>query len=237
MAGDFTEVLGQPITSPADLNALLLSATPRAVLHVDEAQELDRRFQVALYLALDERKVLLQGGRSRRGPQSIPVADFTARLSTTDEHALLQPLRDRCRLVLRFGFYREADLTTLLWQRSRALRWPVDEGVFPRIAGRSRGTPRLALRLLQACRRVSRAEGAAEITLGHCHRAGQLEPLDALGLGPVERDYLRTVPEGSNRLNVLASRLGLPARTVSGVVEAFLLRAGLIVKDDGGGGS
>jgi Holliday junction DNA helicase RuvB len=120
---------------------------------------------------------------------------------------LLQPLRDRCRLLLRFAFYREEDLTTLLVQRSRALRWPVGEAVSPRIAGRSRGTPRLALRLLQACRRVSRAEGAC-----------QLEQIDALGLGPVEAQAC----------------LGVPARTVSGVVEPFLLRAGLIVKDDGG---
>ena len=66
-------------------------------------------------------------------------------LSTTDEYCLLQPLRDRMKLVLRFQFYAEDELTTLLRQRSRALNWSVDEAVFPLIAQRSRGTPRLAL--------------------------------------------------------------------------------------------
>jgi holliday junction DNA helicase RuvB len=234
MAGDFTEVLGQSITTPADLNSLLLAAKPQSVLHVDEAHELQKPFQVALYLALDQRKVVLQGGRARRGPQSIPIADFTVLLSTTDEHALLQPLRDRMKLVLRFEFYSQEELTTLLQQRCRALRWQVEETIFPLIAQRSRGIPRLALRLLQSCRRVARAEGATRITLGHLQRACLLEQIDALGLGPVEQEYLRLLAEGTNRLNVLASRLGLPARTVSQVTEPFLLRAGLIVKDDGG---
>ena len=101
MGTDFIEVLGQSIREPADLNAILLSASDRAVVHFDEAHELDKEFQVALYLAIDKRKVLLTT-RSSRGPQAIPLADFTLLLSTTDEYALLQPLRDRMKLVLRF---------------------------------------------------------------------------------------------------------------------------------------
>ena len=234
MAGDFSEVLGQSISSPADLNSLLLSAKEKSVLHVDEAHELEKTFQVALYLALDQKKILLQGGRSGRGPQSIPVADFTVLLSTTDEHSLLQPLRDRMKLTLRFEFYPVEELTTILSQRTRALRWQVDEAIFPHIAERSRGTPRLALRLLQAARRVSRAEGSSRITVSHLERACHLEGIDGLGLGPVEKQYITMLAEGANRLNVLASRLGLPARTVSQVIEPFLLRAGLLDKDEGG---
>lgn len=103
---------------------------------------------IALYLALDQRKIVLQGGRSGRGPQSIPIADFTVLLSTTDEYALLQPLRDRMKLNLRFTFYSVEELVELTRQRSRALGWDVEPEVFPLIAQRSRGTPRLALRLL-----------------------------------------------------------------------------------------
>jgi holliday junction DNA helicase RuvB len=234
MGGDFAEVLGQSIASPADLNSLLLSAKEKSVLHVDEAHELEKTFQVALYLALDQKKILLQGGRSGRGPQSIPVADFTVLMSTTDEHSLLQPLRDRMKLTLRFEFYLVEELTTILSQRTRALRWQVDESIFPLIAQRSRGTPRLALRLLQATRRVCRAEGSSRITVAHLERACHLEGIDGLGLGPVEKQYITMLAEGANRLNVIASRLGLPVRTVSHIVEPFLLRAGLLDKDDGG---
>lgn len=232
MAADFTEVLGQSIASPADLNALLLGARDKSVVHIDECHELEKTYQTALYLALDKRQVFLQG-RSR-GPQSIPLADFTLLLSTTDEYCLLQPLRDRMKLLLRFEFYTVEDLSTLLRQRSSALRWQVDNAVFPQIAVRSRGTPRLALRLLQSCRRVCRSEDRTTITLADLERACTLEGIDALGLGPTEQQYLRFLAEGSNRLNVLASRLGLPARTVSHVVEPFLIRSCLVCKDEGG---
>ena len=105
---------------------------------------------------------------------------------------------------------------------------------FSRSSQRARGTPRLALRLLQACRRVCRAEGENSITLEHLDRACQLEQIDALGLGPTEQQYLRILAEGDTRLNVIASRLGLPSRTVSQVTEPFLIRAGLVMKDDQG---
>src|SRR5450755_1040656 len=203
MAGGFHEVLGQSITSPADLNALLLNAKEKDVVHIDECHELAKEYQTALYLAVDQRKLFLQGMKS--GIQSIPIADFTLLLSTTDEYALLQPLRDRMKLLLRFEFYGEDDLTTMLRQRSQALRWKVEEAVFPPIAGRSRGTPRLALRLLQSCRRVCRSEGKSTITQEHLERACLLEGIDALGLGPTEQQYLMILAERDTRLNVIAS--------------------------------
>lgn len=233
MATDFIEILGQSIREPADMNAVLLSATERAVCHIDECHELDKEFQVALYLAIDQKKVLLNT-RSSQGPQAIPLADFTLLLSTTDEYALLQPLRDRMRLVLRFQFYSQQELVEVLRHRGRALRWAVNEDVLPQIARRSRGTPRLALRLLQACRRVCRAEGQSGITLAHLERACLLEQIDPLGLGPLDQQYLAVLAEGTNRLNVIGSRLGLHARTVAEVVEPFLIRMGLVVKDDQG---
>ena len=87
------------------------------------------------------------------------------------------------KLLLRFEFYSVEDLTTLVRQRSQALRWQVEEDVFPQVAIRSRNTPRLCLRLLQSCRRVCRAEGRVAITVSHLERACLLEQIDALGLG------------------------------------------------------
>jgi Holliday junction DNA helicase RuvB len=234
MATGFHEVLGQSITEPADLNALLLGASDRDVVHIDECHELAKEYQTALYLAIDQKRIILTGGKLGRSPQSIPLADFTLLLSTTDEYGLLQPLRDRMKLTLRFEFYGVEDLTSLLAQRSRALGWQVEAAILPLIARRARGTPRLALRLLQAARRVSRAEGESVIIDGHLLRACQLEGIDEAGLGPTEQKYLGVLLDGNNRLNVIASMLGLPARTVSQVVEPFLMRLGLIIKDDQG---
>jgi Holliday junction DNA helicase RuvB len=234
MATTFHEVLGQSISSPADLNALLLGADTKDVVHIDECHELAKEFQTSLYLAIDQRKLFLQGIKTKGGVHSIPIADFTLLLSTTDEYALLQPLRDRMKLLLRFDFYSVEDLTQLLRQRSRALNWDVEPEAVPQIAQRSRGIPRLALRLLQSCHRVCRAQGEAIITIEHLNRACALERLDSLGLGPTERRYLELLGKGANRLNVLASTLGLPSRTVSQVTEPFLIRSGLIMKDDAG---
>jgi Holliday junction DNA helicase RuvB len=232
MATDLHEVLGQSVKTPADLNAVLLAAQDKQIVHFDEIHEMKREYMTALYRAVEERKLFVQGRSSR--VQSIPLSDFTVLLSTTDEFSVLQPLRDRMKLVLRFQFYAEDELTVLLRQRSRALNWVVDESVFPNVAQRARNTPRLALRLLQSARRVCRAEGERTITLAHLERACGLEQIDPLGLGPTEQHYLRILAEGDSRLNVIASRLGLPPRTVSQVTEPFLLRAGFMVKDDQG---
>jgi len=147
---------------------------------------------------------------------------------------LLQPLRDRMKLLLRFDFYSYEDLRTLIHQRCKALRWEIDDCVVLAIANRAKGTPRLALRLLQACRRVCRSEGETAITANHLLRACELEQIDTQGLGPHEKKYMQIVADGSSRLNVIASTLGLPARTVSQVIEPFLIRVAFIIKDDVG---
>lgn len=235
LATDFFEVLGQSIKHPSDLNSVLLAATPGSVVFIDEAHELKTEFQTALYLALDKRRIILSGGSKSSGtPQSIPLADFALLLASTDEHCLLQPLRDRMRLLLRFSYYCVEELTTVLLQRARALGWEIHEELLPQIAQRARGTPRIALRILQACRRVARSEGEFTITAAHLDRACTLDQLDELGLGPTEQQYLEALAAGNSRLNVLSSILGLPSRTVSTVIEPFLIRAGLLVKDDTG---
>ncbi|QDU82782.1 Holliday junction ATP-dependent DNA helicase RuvB [Polystyrenella longa] len=231
MASDFHEVLGQSITTPSDLNAVLLSARDKSIVFIDEAHELKKEYQTALYLALDKRKVIVSGGKS---PKSIALADFTLLLATTDEHCLLQPLRDRMRLTLRYEYYSDDELFTLCKQRALSLGWSVENTIFPLIAIRSRGTPRIVIRLLQSCHRVCRSEGEHHIVPDHLFRACELEGIDHLGLDVTEQKYLEIVSNGATRLNVVASLLGLPTRTVSNVTESFLIRSGLITKDDQG---
>ena len=232
MAADFHEVLGQSIQNLGDLNALLLGAADKDIVHVDEAHEMPKMLQTALYQVVDKRTIFVNS--KRRSPRGMAVSDFTLLLSTTDEYCLLQPLRDRMKLTLRFEFYTDEELTKLLVQRSHALQWDTEETIYPLIAQRSRGTPRLALRLLQSCRRVCRSEGLDTITVQHFERACLLEQIDELGLGVQERKYLQIIAEAPTRLNVIASVLGLPTRTVANVTEQFLIRAGLIDKDKSG---
>jgi Holliday junction DNA helicase RuvB len=231
LAVKFHETLGQSITCAADLNALLLSARDGEIVFLDEAHQLHKLFQTALYMALDKHQVIICGSKA---VQAIPLANFTLLLGTTDEFSLLQPLRDRMKLVLRFQFYGVEELTLIVRHRAKALGWGLDEAVPNLIGQRARGTPRLALRLLAAARRVSRSQGEQIIALTHLKKACGLEGSDELGLGPTDQAYLKAVADGATRLNVIATLIGLPARTTSKVIEPFLIRAGLVLKDDQG---
>ncbi len=91
MATEFHEVLGQSIKNPGDLNAVLLAAKDKDIVHFDEAHELRKPFQTSLYRAVEGRKLFIEGRSSK--VQNIPLADFSVLLSTTDEYCLLQPLR------------------------------------------------------------------------------------------------------------------------------------------------
>lgn len=236
IGSELREALGQSIVSPSDLNNILLTAEDRDVVLIDEAHELTPEFQTALYRAVEERKLFVSGDGFHEKLRSIPLADFTLLLATTDEFRLLQPLRDRMKMTLRFGFYDIDEIEAILRQRTAALGWEVERSVMRSVAERGRGTPRLALRLLESVRRVCRAQGEVALSRDHLNRACELEQLDRLGLDISEQRYLRVLSETREpvRLNVIASRLGLPPATVSRVVESFLIREGLVIKGDGG---
>lgn len=232
MGTDSFEYLGGAVQSVSDLNAILLSATDRAIVTFDEGHELPKPVQTALFLALDKKAVILQGSRKGSTPITVPIADATILICTTDEYLLLEPLRNRMRLNLRFLPYPAEDIERILATRLYGLNWPVEEGVLSEIALRSRGVPRLGLRIAQASRRVARSLGETTISQHHLERACQLESLDSKGLGPTDAAYMRILLDGPCRLNVIASRLGLPAKTISEVNEPYLIRSGLVVKDD-----
>ncbi len=228
MASGFHELLAQSVSNIGELNAVLLAAKDKDVVFLDEIHELKPELQTTLYLALDKRKVFINGGKTI---QSIPLANFTLILATTDPHKCLAPLRSRMKLYLELTYLSADELALVVLQRSRALGWPLDDDVPPLIGQRSKGTPRLALRLLQSARRVCRSEGDSTITVSHLQRACELEQLDEIGLGPSERRYLEILSQGSTRLNVIGSTLGLAPATITEVIEPFLIRSGLVTKD------
>jgi holliday junction DNA helicase RuvB len=229
MAVPFHEVLGQNLRSPGDLNSLLLQADDKAIIHIDEIHEASTAIQTALYMALDKRQIMVRGGSTIT---ALPINDFTLLLSTTEEHDLLQPLRDRMRLSLRFDFYTELELCQVVATRAKGLGWDIDDVIPSMIASRGRGTPRIALKLLQAARRCCRAAGESLITVAHLRQACELEGIDILGLGFLEQKYLNLLVDGPRRVNVIASALGIPAKTLTTVQEPILIRLGLIDKDD-----
>ena len=232
MATDFHDVLGQSIKGISDLNALLLAANDKDVIHIDEAHELDKRLQTALYLAIDRKKVLGAWRRQRASSQRID--DWRLHAATVhDRRVLFVAASSRSDAA-------GAAIRVLLGGRVDDRAQASNEGAGVECRGWSVAAHRsafsrhasLGTATASICRRVARSEGESTITLAHLERACVLEQLDDLGLGPTEQKYLRLLADGATRLNVVASVLGLPARTVSHVTEPFLIRAGLVVKDD-----
>lgn len=235
MGVELVEVLGQSLASAAELNAALMHAEGGCLL-VDEAQSLPSDIQVSLLKVLQEGLIFLNDGRVGGRVRSIPLKPFCLIAATTDEWALTRPLVDRFRLVLRFDFYSVEDMATLVARRARSAGIALTDGVAEMIAQRSKGTPRLGIRLLDSCIRTMRAEAAGTVSAATFERTCQLEEIDSLGLDAVEQRYLHILgrSQGKLRLNVIASSLGLPRATLERAVEPFLVRARLIQKDESG---
>jgi Holliday junction DNA helicase RuvB len=225
-----TEVLAQSITNAAELNSVLLSATS-GLLFLDEIHLLHPVQQHALLQVLDKRRIFLNGGKS---VQSIPVSDFTLVGATTDPDGLIQPLTDRFRIILHLDYYSEEELAEIVRQRCRAMGWTFEPGLLAEIAKRGRGTPRIALRLLQSSRRVQIAEGSKVVTVDHLRRGCEIERVSDLGLDNIQQKYLHLLANGPQRVGVLASMLGVSTKVLQKTVEPYLLRSGMVVKTDAG---
>ena len=233
MGVELKQVLGQTLDGSGALAGFLLTGKDRDVLFIDEADELKAHLQTTLYRAVEDKCIFLRTGLVKRRTQQIELKDFTLLLATNHEHSLVQPLRDRFRLILRFRFYDAAEIEEMLCRRVKGLRWEVEPEVLTRISAMARGTPRIALRLLEACRRSARAVADDAITLSHFEATLRLEGLDDLGLDEIEQQYLRLLSDADTPLplNVLESQLGLPKRTIAHVVEPYLIRERLVTKE------
>lgn len=230
-ATEFNTVLAQSLSSPGDLSACFLEQKAGSVLFLDEASGLSDAVQLALYLAIDQKKVFVSS-RSR-APVALDIEPFVLLLATTHEFTLNDSMRQRCRLILRFTHYKPSELEKIAKHRAQALDWSVDSEVFHEAAKRGRGTPRLVLRLLNASQRTARADGSSTITMEHFRKTCLLESIDKEGLDATEQQYLQVLLGGPTRLNMLSAKLSLPTRTVERVIESdYLIRSGLIEKDD-----
>ena len=236
MGVELRETLAQTLTTTGELGALLLEAQRGDIVFLDEADALPEAQQVLLYRALAEKKLFVPRGGSGRAARALPLEDFTLILASNHESRLASPLVQRFKLLCRFEFYTTNEIANLLTTRIEALGWTCGDGVVAAVAQRSRGVPRVGLRVLEAVYRVAQSEGGSVLTLAHAERACRMEGLDHRGLDRTERAYLTILAAASGpvRLGVIADRLGLPARTISSCVEAYLVREGLISRSDEG---
>jgi len=233
MGCDLHEQLAQNIKDPKDLHAFLLTPKDREVVLLDEVHELPPLCQTALYRVMENQQIFLE---TKRGKKSRPlkVANFTILGATTDPQKLLQPLRDRFKLILDYQFYSVQELEAMLRTRVQQLKWIVEESAFSLIAERGKGVPRIALRLLESVKMLASSLNDEVVREDHFHRTCEIESIDPKGLAGNEVKYLKILYEndGSARLNVIASRLGLHPKHVSEIIEQFLIRDGLVTKNN-----
>jgi Holliday junction DNA helicase RuvB len=189
--------------------------------------------QHILLTAISERKLYLPRNHASKAPRTIPLAPFVLILATTHEFQLQDALRNRMRIYCRFDYYSIDNLVEILRQRIRSLGWAYEsEDVLQFLGSRSKKTPRLSLNYLQMAFNVASSNSRTIITKDDVIEAFRLLQVDGMGLDPVEQFYLHELAKrGSTKLNVLSSKIGLPHRTISEVIEPYLLRAELITKE------
>lgn len=224
---------GPAIERPGDLVAILTNLEEGSVLFIDEIHRLQRTVEEVLYPAMEDFKVDLVIGK---GPAArtlrIEIPSFTLVGATTRAGALTSPLRDRFGIVEQVTFYSPQELVQILHRSAAVLGLRLEPEAAEEIARRSRGTPRVANRLLRRVRDYAQIRGSDRIT--HQLAVERLEMLevDELGLTPADRRYLRTLIEtfggGPTGVEALAAALSEERETIEDVYEPYLLQLGMI---------
>jgi holliday junction DNA helicase RuvB len=223
---------GPAIQHAGDLAAVLSSLVPGEVLFIDEIHRMARSAEEMLYLAMEDFRVDIMVGKGA-GATSIPLelAPFTLVGATTRAGLLPNPLRDRFGFTAHFEFYEPEELHQVLVRAARLLALAIDDDALGEIAGRSRGTPRIANRLLRRVRDYALVHGGAADRAA-VRAALELYDVDEQGLDRLDRAVLSAVVErfdgGPVGLSTLAVSVGEEAETIEAVVEPFLVRSGLL---------
>src|ERR1700733_1802583 len=222
---------GPAIERSGDLAAVLTSLAHGDVLFIDEIHRIAKPAEELLYSAMEDFRVDVIVGKGP-GATAIPldVEPFTLVGATTRAGLLSGPMRDRFGFVAHLDFYSPADLDTLLHRSARILGVPITDEGATEIAGRSRGTPRIANRLLRRVRDYAEGRGDGRVTLETARAALKVYDVDQLGLDRLDRAVLRALVEsfrgGPVGLSTLAVAVGEQSDTVEEMCEPFLVRAG-----------
>ncbi|HEY6596341.1 MAG TPA: Holliday junction branch migration DNA helicase RuvB [Asanoa sp.] len=226
---------GPAIERSGDLAAILTSLAEGDVLFIDEIHRIAKPAEELLYSAMEDFRVDVIVGKGP-GATAIPldVEPFTLVGATTRSGLLTGPMRDRFGFVAHLDFYSADDLDVLLNRSARILGVPITAEGATEIAGRSRGTPRVANRLLRRVRDFAEVRADGVVTLETARAALRVYDVDALGLDRLDRAVLSALVDsfrgGPVGLSTLAVAVGEQPDTVEEVCEPFLVRAGLLAR-------
>ncbi|MGE5577085.1 MAG: Holliday junction branch migration DNA helicase RuvB [Syntrophothermus sp.] len=224
---------GPAIERPGDLAALLTNLQPRDVLFIDEIHRLNRTVEEILYPAMEDfaLDIIIGKGPGARSVR-LELPSFTLVGATTRAGALTSPLRDRFGVISRLDFYGEADLRRIVARAARILNVSIDPEGAEEIARRSRGTPRVANRLLKRVRDYAQIRADGVVNAAVAREALQMMEVDALGLDEIDRRLLLTIIDkydgGPVGVDTLAASISEEAETIEDFYEPFLMQHGFL---------
>lgn len=218
---------------PRDITGLLVSLKKGDILFIDEIHRLNRVTEELLYPAMEDGRLDITIGKGQGAKiRSIPLAPFTLIGATTKIGSLTSPLRDRFGLIQRLQFYHIDELKEIVLRSAQILNLTIDEQGAIAIASRSRGTPRIANRLLRRVRDYVQVKGEKAINQTLACEALDLHNVDGLGLDWTDRLILTTMIEQFNRgpvgLDAIAAATGEDSKTIEEVYEPYLLQIGFL---------
>ena len=224
---------GPAIEKPGDLAALLTNLAPNDVLFIDEIHRLNRSVEEILYPALEDYNldIIIGKGPSARSIR-LDLPKFTLVGATTRAGSLTTPLRDRFGIVNRLELYTEEELKTIVKRSAEIMEISINEDGAMEIAKRSRGTPRIANRLLKRVRDYASVLGDGNVTKEIADIALQKLEIDNMGLDNIDRKILESIivnyTGGPVGIETLASTIGEEVETLEDVYEPYLIQNGLI---------
>jgi Holliday junction DNA helicase RuvB len=226
---------GPAITHAGDLASILSSLVEGEILFIDEIHRLPRPAEELLYLAMEDFRVDVVVGKGP-GATAIPLElpRFTLVGATTRAGLLPSPLRDRFGFTAQLDFYAEPELAQVISRSAALLGLVIEAKAIEQIASRSRGTPRIANRLLRRVRDYAQVKGSNKLSLAHANDALEMYEVDAAGLDRLDRSVLTALIErfggGPVGLSTLAIAVGEETETVESVAEPFLVRNGFMAR-------
>jgi len=226
---------GPAITHAGDLAAILSSLVEGEIFFLDEIHRLPRPAEELLYLAMEDFRVDVVVGKGP-GATAIPLQlpRFTLVGATTRAGLLPSPLRDRFGFTAHLDFYEESELVEVVTRSAALLGLAIDKKAVAEIAGRSRGTPRIANRLLRRVRDYAQVHGSDSLTHADATAALEMYEVDEKGLDRLDRSVLLALIERFNGgpvgLSTLAIAVGEETETVESVAEPFLVRNGFMAR-------
>jgi Holliday junction DNA helicase RuvB len=235
LGAEFINTAGPALERKGDIASYLTALVPRSVFFVDEIHRLPRALEETFYPAMEDRKLPITVGQGAGAAVvTLDLPEFTLIGATTRAGLLTTPLRDRFGVTHRLELYDPADLGRIVRRSARILDVAIDDRGAEAIASRSRGTPRVANRLLKRVRDYAEVRGAGSIDVAVATQALELLEVDPAGLDRLDREILRAICEkfggGPVGLSTLSVAVGEEPDTIEDVYEPYLLQQGLLMR-------